>query len=446
LFIAFIATVPSLAQVEPSATGNGGGSLDESEMMTPPPVSGMPYANAPGGDTRSNYLAASVSFSPAYIENLLPGSNDLPVDAVNYSIFPSVSLDHSTPRQLEQLTYSPSFNLYQATNNPNSTQIGNFDSIDQNAAVTFQYRFNPRVTFSALDSFTRTSDVFNSTYLSSGTISGSTTSLAPTVIAPFAEQLMNTAGGLLTYQFGRNAMIGGGGSYNTFSFPNPTQAVGLYNSNGAGGNAFYNRRLSRAQYLGLQYQYARILTYPSNGVSETQIQSLLPFYTFYFNQAFSFSVSAGIDYVDTTAPQAPESKSWSPTAVASFGWQGKRGNLAASFSRSISTGQDLLGAYNSNSISASGGWKLARTWTGELTVAYTAIGSVTPLNISSVQSGNTLAFVGSIQRSVGERFSAGFQYQRLQENYTAIAVVSANPDSNRVSANITYQLRRPIGR
>lgn len=445
-FVALILTNRVLAQVEPSATGDAGGSLDENEMMTPPPVSGMPYANTPGADARSNYLGINVAFSPSYIDNLLPGSGDLPIDAVSYSILPSVSLDHSAPRQLEHLTYSPSFNFYQATSNPNSAEIGNLDSIDQNAGIAYQYRFNPRVTLSALDSFTRTSDVYNSTFLSSGAITGSTATAAPTVIAPFAEQLMNSASGLLTYQFGRNAMIGGGGSYNTFDLPNPTQAEGLYSSNGDGGSAFYNRRLSRAQYLGLQYQYARILTYPSNGVSETQIHTLLPFYTFYFNQAFSFSVSIGIDHIDTTAPQAPESESWSPTATASVGWQGKRGNLAASFSRAVTTGQDLLGAYSSSSVSASGGWKLARTWTAEASVGYTAINSVTPLNISSLQSGDTLSVTGSLQHPIGERFSASFQYQRLHENYTAIAVISANPDSNRVSATITYELRRPLGR
>ena len=415
-------------------------------MMTPPPVSGMPYADTAGQDARSNYLGVNVAFSPAYTDNLLPGTASTPVSAVSYSILPSVSLDRSTSRQLEQFTYSPSFNLYEATSNPNSTAIGNLDSIDQNAGITYQYRFNPRVAFSALDSFTRTSNVYNSAYLTSGAISGSTSTASPTVIAPFAEQLINTASGLLTYQFGRNAMIGGGGSYNTFDLLHPAQAEGLYSSNSVGGSAFYNRRLSRAQYIGLQYQYGRTLTYPLNGVSETQIHSLVPFYTFYFNRAFSFSISAGIDHVDTTAPEAPEFKSWSPTGMASIGWQGARGDFAASFSRAVTTGQDLLGAYNSNSISASGGWKLARTWTGEAMVGYTSIDSLTPLNISSLPAGNTFTVSGSLQHSIGEHLSASFQYQHLHENYAAIAVISANPDSNRVSATITYTLRRPLGR
>ena len=443
-FTMFFATIPAQAQVEPSATGSTGDSVDESEMMTPPPVSGMPYANTAASDARSNYLATNVTFSPAYIDNVLPVSGNLPIDAVSYSILPSVSLDHSAPRQLEQLTYSPSFNFYEATSNPNSTEIGNLDSIDQNAAITFQYRFNPKVAFDVQDNFTRTSNIFNSPYLFSNPISGSTLTPTPTVIAPFAEQMVNTVNGVLNYQFGLNAMIGGGASFTNFDLPNPTDAAGLYNSNQTGAQIFYNRRLSRAQYLGVQYQYAHIRAYPLTGVSETQIQSLLPFYTFYFNQGFSFSISAGVQRVDNSETGLPNFSSWSPSGTVSVGWQGSRGNVAASFSHTVTSGGGLLGAYNTNSISASGGWKLARTWTGEVMAAYTSIDSLTPLNISSLPTGNTFTVSGSLRHSIGERFSASFEYQRLQENYAAIAVIT--PDSNRESATITYQFRRPLGR
>ena len=57
-----------------------------------------------------------------------------------------------------------------------------------------------------------------------------------------------------------------------------------------------------------------------------------------------------------------------------------------------------------------------------------------------------LTAMGSIQHSIGERLSASFQYQHLHENYSGIAVVAADPDSNRESFTITYQLRRPLGR
>ncbi|MGB7264008.1 MAG: hypothetical protein WBC92_00745, partial [Terracidiphilus sp.] len=60
LLLATFVAVPVLSQVEPSATGGSGGTSDDTEMMTPPPVSGMPYAGGAGADARSNYLSASL--------------------------------------------------------------------------------------------------------------------------------------------------------------------------------------------------------------------------------------------------------------------------------------------------------------------------------------------------------------------------------------------------
>ena len=100
--------------------------------------------------------------------------------------------------------------------------------------------------------------------------------------------MINTVNGVLSYQFGLNAMIGGGGAFTNFDLPNPTDAAGLYNSNESGGQVFYNRRLSRTQYFGLEYSYARILAYPLNGVSETQIHTFLRFIRFISIKRFPF--------------------------------------------------------------------------------------------------------------------------------------------------------------
>jgi hypothetical protein len=438
MFIAFFATGSAPAQVEPSATGNGGAASDESGMMTPPPVSGMSYANTSSSDARSNYLNANVTISPAYINNVLPGAGSSPVGDFTYSILPSISFDRSAPRRMEQFSYSPSFNFYQKTTS--------LDSIDQNASAAFEYRFNPEVALSLGDNFSRISNVFDSSYVFSDSVTGSTLTPTPTVIAPFAQQMINIVNGVLSYQFGLNAMIGGGGSYTKFDFPNPADAAGLYNSNESGAEVFYNRRLSRAQYVGLDYNYGRILANPSNGAVETQVHTLRPFYTLYINRACSLSVSAGVDRTDATAPQAPESISWSPSVVASAGWQGSRGNIAGSYAHTVTSGGGLLGVYKSNEMSVSGGWRLARTWTGDISANYTSINSVTPLTVSSLTGGHTITVGGSVQHPIGERFSTSLQYQYLHENYGSIASIAADPDSNRVSFTFTYQFRKALGR
>src|ERR1700722_764896 len=198
LFVMLLMAVPVQAQVEPSATGDPGAALDDSEMMTPPPVSGMPYANTSGSEARSNYLSVNVTVSPSYIDNVLLGSTPTPVSDITYSILPSVTFDRSTPRQKEQISFSPSFTFYEPTTNIGSAdQNALATAFDQNASAAFQYRFNPKVAFSVQDSFTRTSDVYNSSYVFSNSVTGSSSAPTPTVIAPFAQQLINTVNGVL---------------------------------------------------------------------------------------------------------------------------------------------------------------------------------------------------------------------------------------------------------
>jgi hypothetical protein len=377
LILAFLVSMPALSQVEPDATGGAPAAADDTQMMTPPPVSDMPYASTAGSEARSNYLSANLTVAPSYIDNVLPNTTATPVGDFIYSIFPSLTFDRSTPRQKEQFTYSPTFTFYDPTSSLNA--------IDQSAALALQLRLTPEVAVSLQDSFSRTSNVYNEASLFSTPVTGSTQTPTPAVIAPFVEQMANTTDGVLSYQFARNAMIGGGGSYTIFDLPNAAEAPDLYNSNTAGGEVFYSRRFSRMQYLGLAYQYARTVVSPVSAQSETQTHALLPFYTLYFNRAFSMSISAGIQHVDVTESQLPTVNSWAPSAAASIGWQGNRGNIAVSYSRTITSGGGLIGAFNSNSVRGSGSWELTRTWTGELSGSYQSISNVAPLLASSYQ-------------------------------------------------------------
>src|SRR5579863_5406909 len=93
LCIALAAATPVWSQVEPSATG-GGFDLDDSHMMTPPPVSQDAYPVLVGSEVRSNYLSGGVVFTAGYVDNLMEGSSTVADET--YSIFPTVSLDRRT--------------------------------------------------------------------------------------------------------------------------------------------------------------------------------------------------------------------------------------------------------------------------------------------------------------------------------------------------------------
>jgi hypothetical protein len=434
---AFAFTTPAVCQVEPSASG-GTTSNDDSTMMTPPPVSGMPYPNTASSETRSNYLNAGLSVTPGYIDNVLPNATAAPVGDFSCAVAPGVSLDRSTPRQSEQVTYSSIFSFYEPTSTLNT--------IDQSAAVITQFRLSPHVGLSIQDSILKTSNVFNESYPFSNPITGSAQASMPVVIAPFAEQFVNTTSGGISYQFATNAMIGGGGSYNIFDFPNQAQTPDFFSSNALSGSVFYDRRLSAAQYFGLVYEYERVLAYPVNATSETQVHTLLPFYTLYFNRMFSLSISAGIERIDETESPALQFNSWEPSVNASVGWRGKRGNVAASYFRSVSAGGGILGAVNSNSVSGSGGWQLSRTWIGSASVSYALLSNLGQSESSSTAVGHTVAAQASLSHTLGEHLNATFGYQHLSEDYSNIAVIAADPNSNREFVSVTYQFRRPLGR
>src|SRR6266487_2406536 len=71
------AAVPLWSQVDNPPTqpvaayGTGSGTeTTDSQMMTPPPVSGQSYPQAPTSQERSNYLRGGVTFTGAYSDNV----------------------------------------------------------------------------------------------------------------------------------------------------------------------------------------------------------------------------------------------------------------------------------------------------------------------------------------------------------------------------------------
>lgn len=443
VLLVLAAAIPAWSQVEPSATGGTTPTPDDTQMMTPPPVSGMPYPNFTGTETRSNYLAASLNLNAAYNDNVVPGIAAHAVSDEIYWILPSVTLSKSTTRQKVTLEYSPSFSFYQHTSV--------LDAVDQSASVVVQDRLSPHVSISLQDYFLRTSDVFNQSYpFAGGNLTGVAQAPVPALIAPFVEQMSDTANGSIDYQFGRNSMVGGGGSYSTFRFPNPTAAANLSNSDGEGASAFYSRRLSGMQYTGLSYVYFR------DAISDapyepfvTQLHTLLPFYTVYFNPKFSLSIAGGIQHVGLAQMDTVQAfSSWSPVGSASIGWQGNRGYFALSYLHSVIAGEGFNEALYSNSESASGGWKLTRTWNAAFEVSYVNSSPVTQLVsvLYGNEGGDAFTLGASLNHAIGEHFSAACGYDRLQEDYLGIPFIAQNPVNDREFVTITYQFRKPLGR
>jgi hypothetical protein len=422
-------------------------------MLTPPPVSGQAYPVSLTSEERSNYLRGGVTFSTAYSDNVLAGTDTNPVSDVSYSLWPTIALDDTTPRAHLFLKYAPGFTFYQRESALNQ--------VDQNAAIDFQYRLRRHVAFWVRDGFQDASSVFNQPDLgAAGTVSGGIQEPNQSVIAPLANQLSNSGNVGLTYQFARNSMIGASGLFSNLHYPNAAEVPGLFDSESQSGLAFYSLRMAKKHYLGATYQYQRLLSYPAAGSNETRTHALVLFYTLQPTSRFSISVFAGPQYADSgpqfsTNPCAasgappetcpsPAWRSWNPEAGGSLSWQGRRSSLAMSYAHVISSGGGLIGAVQMDNASASMRQQLTRTLGASVMGGYTqndVLAAAPPIS----GAGHTVSGTASLQQQLGH-FNLQLGYTRLHQDYSAVAVLAANPNTNREFVSISYQFSRMLGR
>ena len=433
--LALLWAVPSWSQVAPSASGGGPG--EGAHMMTPPPVSSDGYPRGVGSGERSNFLNAGIGFNASYNDNLMEGGTTSPVSDETYSILPNVALMRKTPRQEELLHYNSGFTIYQ-----NRSEL---NSVTQDAMAKYEYRFTPYLTLSLTDSLMQNSNAFNQPNPSAGgAVSGSAQSQPGTLLFPFQKQLANSTNAGISYQYAKNAMLGGGGSYTFLHYSDLSRVTGAYDDNTAGGTGFYSRRLTPSQYLGGAYQYFKAVTHPFS--SSTITQSIAVFYTIYFDRTFSLSLLFGPQHFVSAQPQFPLFSAWTPEMMASVGWQRRYANFAAGYSRVVRGGEGLLGAYHTDNATASAQWQMKRTWSSGLGGSYAIFKTATPFQGTLNEGGHTLTGTISIRHSIKERLNMEAGYSHLHQSYGGIPQVSSFPDSNREFVSINYYFSRPLGR
>ncbi len=436
LSLAMVVAVPAFAQISQSdsvLSPNIGNS-----MAIPPPLSGVAFPVEVGAEMQSNYLRTGLIFETAYVDNLYPGTG-APISETTYSILPTITLDQTTARQHRMFNYSGGFTFYDPSSELNE--------IDESATVSYQIRLTPHSSLSANDLFEDSSTAFGQVDSASlGGVSGSPGLFTPGIIPPFARRLTNSGIVEYTLQTGRDSMIGASGVSTILHYPNPSEVIGLFDSSSRGGTAFYSRRISDTQYFGAIYQYSDMLTYPVVGQSETRSQAPMIFYSVYPKRAFSLSLSCGPEYYEATQTSLPASASWTPSVSASVGWQGVHTSFASSYSQSVTGGGGLVGAYSSKAASATARWQMSRTMSVGASGSYSIINSATPLFSIGIENGHTVSGTATLQRSLGQQFGVGLEYDRLNEAYSGIAVLATNPNSDRAMITLTWQFTRPLGR
>lgn len=435
--LAIAIATPLWSQVEPSAEG-GPTSLDDAQMMTPPPVSGDAYPVAVGAETgRANYVAGGIAVTGAYNDNLMINPSEKIGDS-NYSFVPSIELDRRTPRQSESLQYKSGFTLYQNTTSLNG--------VTQDASAEYRFHLRPFTVVRVRDNFFQNSNLFNQAdpSVSTGINPGGSPPNA-VYVYPFANQLSNWLDAGIEYQYSRDAMIGGGATYSLLRYATLDNTPGANNSNEGAGSAFFSRRISPGQYLGVNYEYSRITTHPLQ--ANTVTHTVLAFYTLYLTRTVSLSILGGPQHYDSRdSVSGATVGAWTPAFQGSVGYQMHRTSFSASYSRIVAGARGLAGAYHSNLASLTASRQITRSWVLGGGAGYSLFKSATPDLSQFNQGGHSISGSVSAERSVRERIHVQIGYSHFHQSYNFGANTLLYPDCNREFASISYGFSRPLGR
>jgi len=408
----------------------------ESAMRIPAPVSAGGFSMAfPSELARSNYLGTGLSLMSAYDDNATANTGGLPVQDVSYSIRPTLSWRQSTPRVLWDFLYSPGFTFYQHTSSLNAT--------DHYLSLDSHFRLSPHVTLTLKDGFAKTSNPVGQFYESAGIPVGIPKPPAATVVSPLADQISNSGSAQLTYQFGRNSMVGATGIFSQLRYLNASQVPGLFDSDTKAAQGFYSHRISNKHYAGVRYEFQNLLSTP-NPVT-TQTHSLVLFYTMYMQPRLSLSLFAGPQYSDTRGSAVIPTSTWYPSFGGNFDWQGVRTSLTIGALRSITAGGGLQGASRSAGANAAVRRQFTKFLSGEVGGSYSQSDVLASLSQFS-SGGHTVSGSVSLHRQIREHLDVGLAYIHLYQSYGDIQALSSKPNRNRVSISLSYQLQKPIGR
>jgi hypothetical protein len=408
-------------------------------MLVPPPVSGALFKSAPVSQERSNYLRGGMVFTGAYSDNVLGGSEGHPVSDESYSLAPTIELDKSTSRMLTILKYAPGFTFYQHT--------GALNQSDENAAIQFQYRLSPHLTFSARDNFSKSSNVLNQPDLAmAGGVPQGPQTANFSIVAPIADRLSNSGNVELTYQLSANSMVGASGSFSNLHYPNPLQVPGLFDASSQSGSAFYSYRIARRHYVGATYQYEKLVSYPTGGSNQTQTNGVLLFYSFYPTPRFSFSLFGGPEHSNTIEPLVgPPLPMWSPAAGAGVNWTRAKSSFAINYSHLIASGGGLIGAVQLDSASGSLEQAITKSFGVSIAGGYAQNDLLErqPLNSTN---GHSIFGTISVHQQMSQHLYIAAGYTRLRQTYSNIPLISGTPVTNRESVSLSYQFERALGR
>lgn len=408
------------------------------DRMTPPMVGIQTGTVTLGSEERSNYLRGSLVFTGAYSDNVLGSDvNGHPEGDASWSLGPRIELDKTTPRTAIALTYAPGFTFY--------NRISSRNEQDQNVSFASQFRLSEHVTLRAEDVFQKSSNVFNQPDLGGVVpVIPGTSGSNDSVIAPVANRIGNLATTGLDYQFSRNQMVGVSAGFSLLNYPDSSQVPGLYNSSSQEGSVYYALRTGRSNYLGVSYQYERLIADPGIGQDETQAHAFFAFYSKSFTPRVSVSVFGGPQYQSTSLLGFAPTKSWQPYAGANLSWHSLRTAVGLNYLHQVASSGGLGTAVHLDTANVSVEQMLRRRLTATATGGWSQNNLIVP-GVGGSANGHTLYASFAVRQQLGTHVSAMAGYAWLGQNY-AIATFAGQPTTNREFISLSYEFERALGR
>jgi hypothetical protein len=116
-----------------------------------------------------------------------------------------------------------------------------------------------------------------------------------------------------------------------------------------------------------------------------------------------------------------------------------------SYSHAISSGGGLIGAVKMDAANAYFRQQLTRALSASVTGGYAQNDILGAANLAG-ENGHTVSGTASVQQQFHQHVDLTLGYTRLHQDYSAVAVLAATPNTNREFVSISYQFSRPLGR
>jgi hypothetical protein len=355
-------------------------------------------------------------------------------------IEPNIGWRISLPRATWTLNYRPGL----AAGHP----ISIYDSRSQLLDTTLHVMMTKRLQVRFRDSSLQSKNVFDQLQQSEFTSGSSILDRPNTSVLAAARESSEQAGTDVSYALSSRTVIGASTAFYRVRYESALDGKALASARSVGTHAFSSYRLTRHNWIGLDYRVQDLISPQSRFF----IQSVLYTDTMLLRPSISVSFFAGPEHLRSRgepnflslSDSGPHQMrpNWSWTGGANYMWSGDRTSLIVGLSRRISDGAGLEGVVQLSTASIEIRRQLTKQLRGQVLVSDNRNRplqpGITPLSY--------ISFAGEFSRALGQRLSVECQYWHVHESDLGTSTITYLADHNRISMSLVYDLKTALRR